>query len=94
MTTTFEHDETAHQFRLVRGDDVVSMADYRPVDDGTTLVFHHTLTTPAYRGNGYAALLIGQALGDVRAHDKKVDATCWFVEEYLNLHPEHDDLRA
>jgi len=92
--TTFEHDETAHQYRLLDGTVVVSIADYRPLDDGTTLVFHHTLTPPAFRGNGYAAALIGQALDDVRARDKKVVATCWFVEEYLVEHPEVADLRA
>ena len=63
-------------------------------DVTTTLVFHHTLTPPAHRGNGYAADLVGRALADVRANGHKVVATCWFVEEYLGLHPELDDLRA
>jgi predicted GNAT family acetyltransferase len=93
VTTTLEHDESAHQYRLLHGDDVVSLADYRPLDDGTTLVFHHTLTPPAHRGNGYAALLVGQALDDARDRGKKVVATCWFVEEYMGLHPEYADLR-
>ena len=93
VTTTLEHDETAHQYRLVRDGETVSIADYRPLDDGT-LVFHHTLTPPAHRGNGYAADLVGKALADVRAGGHKVVATCWFVEEYLGLHPELDDLRA
>ena len=45
VTTTLEHDETAHQYRLVHDGETVSIADYRPLDDGT-LVFHHTLTPP------------------------------------------------
>lgn len=93
VTTTLEHDETTHQYRLVRDGETVSFADYRPLDDGT-LVFHHTLTPPAHRGNGYAADLVRRALDDVRAGGHKVVATCWFVEEYLGLHPEFDDLRA
>ena len=73
---------------------MVSIADYRPRDDGTTLVFHHTLTQAAHRGNGYAALLVGQALDDVRASGRKVVPTCWFVDEYMGVHPELADLRA
>jgi len=94
VATTFEHDPAAHQYRLLHDGDVVSIADYRPHDDGTTLVFHHTLTQSAHRGNGYAALLVGQALDDVRASGRKVVPTCWFVDEYIGVHPEYADLRA
>jgi len=94
MTTTLEHDRTAHQYRLVRDGETVSLADYRPLDDGTTLVFHHTLTPAQHRGNGYAAVLVTQALDDVRAGGQKVVPTCWFVDEFMQLHPEYDDLRA
>jgi predicted GNAT family acetyltransferase len=93
-STTLEHDRDAHQYRLTKDGAVVSLADYRPLDDGTTLVFHHTLTPPAHRGNGYAAMLIGQALDDVRAAGQRVVPSCWFVEEFLGLHPEYEDLRA
>ena len=94
MTATLEHDADAHQYRLVRDGEVLSFADYRPLDDGTTLVFHHTLTPPRYRGNGYAAELIGRALDDVRAAGRKVVPTCWFVDEFIGLHPDYADLRA
>ena len=94
VTTSLEHDTTAHQYRLVRDGETLSMADYRPLDDGVTLVFHHTLTTPRHRGNGYAAALVGQALDDARAGGHKVVASCWFVDEYMQLHREYDDLRV
>ena len=94
VATTLEHDADRHQYRLLRDGEVVSIADYRPLADGTTLVFHHTLTAPAHRGNGFAAELVGRALDDVRAGGHKVVPTCWFVEEYLGLHPEYADLRA
>lgn len=93
-TTSLEHDADAHQYRLMKDGTVVSLADYRPLADGTTLVFHHTLTPPAHRGNGYAAMLIGQALDDVRASGCRVVPTCWFVEEFIGQHPEYEDLRA
>jgi uncharacterized protein len=94
VTTTLEHDPSAHQYRLVRDGETLSLADYSPVDDGTTLVFHHTLTPPRHRGNGYAADLVGRALDDVRAGGHTVVATCWFVDEFIDLHPAYADLRA
>ena len=94
VATALEHDADAHQYRLRKDGEVVSLADYRPLADGTTLVFHHTLTPPAHRGNGYAGDLVGKALADVRAQGRKVVPTCWFVDEYIGLHPEFEDLRA
>lgn len=94
VTTSFEHDPEARQYRLVRDGDVVSLADYRPLEDGATLVFHHTYTPPAQRGQGHAADLVGRALDDVRAAGRRVVPTCWFVAEFIDLHPEYADLRA
>jgi uncharacterized protein len=94
VTTSVEHDTAAHQYRLVRDGETLSLADYRPLDDGRTLVFHHTLTKPQHRGNGYAGELVGHALEDVRAGGHKVVATCWFVDEFIQAHPEYADLRA
>jgi predicted GNAT family acetyltransferase len=92
VTTTLEHDEAAHQYRLVRDGETLSLADYRP--EGTTLVFHHTLTPPHLRGNGYAADLVGRALDDVRAGGHRVVATCWFVDQFIDEHAEFADLRV
>ena len=58
-------------YRLTRDGETISLADYRPLDDGRTLVFHHTLTKPEHRGNGYAAHLVRRALDDVRAGGHK-----------------------
>ena len=93
-TTTLEHDQAAHQYRLVRDGETLSLADYRPVDDGTTLVFDHTFTPPVHRGNGYAADLVGRALDDVRASGNRVVATCWFVDQFIDEHAAFADLRA
>ena len=92
--TELQHDTTARQYRLVRDGEVLSLADYRPLEDGTTLVFHHTLTPPQHRGNGYAADLIERALDDVRAAGHRVVPTCWFVDEFIAANPRYSDLRA
>jgi predicted GNAT family acetyltransferase len=93
VAITFEHDTAAHQYRLLRDGELLSLADYRVVD-GATVDFDHTLTPPAHRGNGYAADLVGRALDDVRSSGHTIVASCWFVAEFLQLHPEYQDLRA
>jgi predicted GNAT family acetyltransferase len=92
MDLTFEHDAAAHQYRLRRDGTVVSIADYRV--DGSTRVFHHTLTQPEYREHGYAAELVRRALDDVRASGDSVIATCWYVAGFIDAHPEYEALLA
>jgi len=79
---------------LVRDGETVSLADYHPLDDGTTLVFDHTFTPPVHRDNGFAADLVGRALEDVRTRGHRVVATCWFVDQFIDEHPAYADLRA
>jgi predicted GNAT family acetyltransferase len=94
MGLTLEHDETVHRYRLLRDGDLLSYADYRPSADGSTLVFHHTLTKPEHRDQGYAAELVGRALDDVRTSGRSVVATCWYVADFIDTHPEYQDLLA
>ena len=90
----FEHDASAHRYRLTRDGETISLADYRPLDDGRTLVFHHTLTKPEHRDHGHAEHLVRRALDDVRASGRRVVAACWFVDQFIDTHPEYADLRA
>ncbi len=90
----FEHDASAHRYRLTRDGETISIADYRPLHDGRTLEFHHTLTHRPHRGHGHAADLVRHALADVRASGGRVVATCWFVDQFIDTHPEYADLRA
>ncbi|MET0143183.1 MAG: GNAT family N-acetyltransferase [Ilumatobacteraceae bacterium] len=94
MALTMEHDEAGHRYVLRDDGTEVTSADYRPLDGGRSLMFHHTLTLPRHRGHGYAAELVRRALDDVRAHDRTVVATCWFVDEFIDSSPEYADLRA
>ena len=89
-----EHDTSAHRYRLTDDGRTISLADYRPVGDGTTLMFHHTLTVPEHRGNGHAAELVARALDDVRASGRRVVPSCWFVRQFIDEHAEYADLLA
>lgn len=76
------------------GDDgnVIGFADYR--DDGTNLVFPHTVIDPAFRGRGNGDILVAGALDDVRSLGRKIVPTCWFVGEFIDQNPQYADLLA
>ena len=63
------------------------VADYRERDGRT--VFVHTEVDVPLRGKGYSNVLVRFALDDVRASSKKAAATCWFVREFAEAHPEY-----
>jgi predicted GNAT family acetyltransferase len=92
MTMAVEHDRMRRRYTLVVDGRRSSFADYQLLDGGRTVLFHHTVTPVPDRGQGFAAELVGRALDDVRASGRKVVATCWYVDEYLEAHAEYHDL--
>ena len=85
-----EPDHTRYLLRV--DDEVVGVADYR--DRGDALVFHHTEVDRARRGHGLGGVLVRGALDDVRARGRTIVPTCWFVAEFVDLHPDYADLLA
>lgn len=85
-------DDEARRYELWVHDERVGIADFRV--DGDVVEMPHTVIHPDRRGHGFGALLIGGALADIRAQGRKVRPTCWFVAEYLDMHPDDADLRA
>jgi predicted GNAT family acetyltransferase len=71
---------------------MVGIADYRI--DGSTVVMPHTEIQPRRRGHGLGAILVKAALADIRAADRTVVPSCWYVREYIDEHPEEADLVA
>ncbi|HEY3725184.1 MAG TPA: GNAT family N-acetyltransferase [Acidimicrobiia bacterium] len=92
VTGSMHHEPTSHRYVWLLDDEVVGVIDYREQAD--QIEMHHTYTTPAYRGRGIAAELVGAALDDVRARGLRVVPTCWYVAEHIDAHPEHQDLLA
>lgn len=86
------HEPERTRYVLRVGADVAGVADYR--DRGDALVFHHTEIDPRRRGHGLGSVLVRAALDDVRARGRAIVPTCWFVAEFVDLHPDYADLLA
>ncbi len=83
----FADDKTASRFTLHRGDDLVSVLDYR--DDGRTIALTRAFTIPTYRGHGYAAIVTERAVDAIEAAgQREVIPVCWYVGEWFDAHPE------
>ncbi|HWM34097.1 MAG TPA: GNAT family N-acetyltransferase [Pseudolysinimonas sp.] len=93
MATDLRHEPDAHRYTMFVDGELVSVAEY--LDHGRGIVFHHTVTIPKHRGNGYADRLITFAMDDVeRRGAGPVSPTCWYVAEWFDRHPERAGLRA
>lgn len=77
------------RFELAIGNDV-AFASYRRLPG--RVVITHTETPRALRGRGIASQLVKGALDMIRADGDKVVAGCGFVADYLDQHPEYNDL--
>ena len=85
------HNESAHRYEIWLGDNRVSLADYSLMPGERHFV--HTETDPAEQGKGYAAILMREALIDVRENSKdKVVPVCSYVVAYMKRNPETQDL--
>jgi uncharacterized protein len=85
------HDDR-DRYELVLDGTVVSYADFH--DDGDKVTFPHTVTVPRYQGRGFAATVVRAALDDMRAADRTVVPTCWFVAQFIDENPEYRVLLA
>ena len=84
--------EDRGRYELLDGDDLIGIADYRL--HGDVVVMPHTVIAPERRGQGLGDVLVQHALDDVRAEGRQVVPACWFVAEFIETHPEYDDLAA
>lgn len=92
MATEVRNDEDRSCYELLLDGEVIGVADYRL--DGSQVVIPHTEIRPDLRGQGFGDELVRGALEHVRRTGRTVVPRCWFVREFLELHPEFADLRA
>lgn len=89
--TVVENTEGSRYEAIIDGE-VAGFADYRV--EGNVVTFPHTVTDPAYGGQGVASAVARKALDDARERGQKVEPVCSFFAGYLDKHPEYADLRA
>jgi uncharacterized protein len=68
----------------------VAFANYRLTP--SAVIITHTETPRTLRGRGLASQLVEGALALIRADGRKLIAGCAFVVDYLNKHPEYQDM--
>lgn len=83
----FTDEKKASRYTLHRGDDLVSVLDYR--DDGRTIAMTRAFTTPTFRGEGLAGELVERAVAELEARgDRQVIPVCWYVAAWFQAHPD------
>jgi len=88
---SFANEADASRYTLRKGDQIVSVLDYR--DDGRTLAMTRAYTVPTFRGHGYAAEVVARAVAEVEAGgDRVISPVCWYVADWFSAHPEHASL--
>jgi uncharacterized protein len=85
------NDRDAGRYELVDSDGrVLGRAEY--YIDGNVVVVPHTVIVPDRRDQGLGAELVQGVLDDVRAGGALVRPRCWYVTEFIDEHPEYQDL--
>lgn len=95
---TFVNDREHDRYLAQDGETVIGLIDYQVRDDDRhqrpRIVFAHTETDPAYRGQGIAGRLTRYALDDVTAAGLLLVPLCSYTQHYLREHPEYAGLLA
>ena len=61
---------------------------------GGTWEFYSTSVDPAHEGRGIASALVRHALDEARAAGARVIVSCWYVDGWLDRHPDYQGLRS
>lgn len=80
------------RYELLVDGQLAGIADFHL--DGERVVLPHTEIDPSRRGQGLGAILVQGALDDIRSAGRTVVPACWYVREYIDEHPDQQDLLA
>lgn len=85
------HESDAQRYVVLEagemGDRLVGEAHYTLIG-GTGINFDHTVVLPELRGTGLSGLLAHHALTGDAVGERRIVASCSFIEGYLERHPE------
>lgn len=85
------HNQQLHRYEIFLGEEKVGHADYQQLPG--EIHFVHTEVDPAHQGKNLAAILMREAIKDVREAKKaKIVPVCSYVVRYMERHPETHDL--
>lgn len=87
------HQAQQCRFVITRDDRELGEARYSLIGD-TAIDFNGTVVDPELRGTGLAGVLAHRALTDRIVRGRTIQASCWFMEGYLEKHPELRDTGA
>lgn len=93
LSLTVQDNTTRHRFEAVDDSGAVAgFAQYLRREDH--IVFTHTEVDPAFEGQGVGSTLARGALDAVRAEGLPVIAQCPFIKDFIERHPDYQDLLA
>jgi predicted GNAT family acetyltransferase len=90
---TVEDNPDKHRYEAVSESGVVAgFVSYRRRDDNLVLI--HTEVDQAFEGQGVGSALARGALDNAREAGRPVEVKCPFLSDYIERHPEYQDLVA
>ncbi|MFF3054942.1 GNAT family N-acetyltransferase [Streptomyces sp. NPDC057909] len=87
---TVQRVDPKHRYEILVDGKTAGHTAYRDRDDQR--VFYHTKIYDAFAGQGLAAILVQQALSDVRTSGKRIVPVCPYVAKFLKKHDEFADI--
>ncbi|MFD3656746.1 GNAT family N-acetyltransferase [Streptomyces sp. NPDC058620] len=87
---TVQRVDAKHHYEILVEGETAGLTAYR--DHDNQRVFYHTEVDDAFAGQGLAAVLVQEALTDVRASGKRIVPVCPYVAKFLKKHEEFADL--
>jgi predicted GNAT family acetyltransferase len=90
MATTVEDNRARSRFEVLVDGELGGFATYRQRED--VLFVTHSEVDPRFRGRGVGAELARQTLDLLRERGARVVPACPFFAEYVQKHPEYNDI--
>ncbi len=83
---------SASRYEVLVDGEVVGFADY--VELGDRVELPHTVIDRSMRGRGLAAVLVQRVLDELRAQDRQVVPSCWYIAQFIDTHPDYASMVA
>ena len=90
MSVTVRDNPAQSRFEAEIDGSFAGLAQYIRTD--RLVVYPHTVVETAFEGHGVGSALARAALDDARTRSLSVLATCPFIHDWMQRHPEYADL--